>query len=54
MSATKVEKVTEILQAISNGVTAQAYSNHVSELMLWMMVREEAERHIKRLDTDYE
>ena len=53
MKGTNVEHAMEILQAISNGVTAQAYSHQISELMLWMLVKEEAERHIKRLDTDY-
>ena len=51
---TPVKKVMEILQAISNGVTAHAQKEHVSELMLWMMIKEEAERQIERLDTNYE
>lgn len=48
------KEVMEILQAISNGVTAHSQTHHVSELMLWMLVKTEAERQIERLDTNYE
>ena len=52
--AAKVNEVMEILQAISNGVSAYSDKHKVSKLMLWMLVKSEADRQIERLDTNYE
>lgn len=52
--ASNATEVTEVLKAISSGVVAHASKHHVSELMLWMLVKAEADRQIERLDTNYE
>ena len=54
MSTAEVGKVMDVLESITNGVAAHAYANHISELMLWMLLQEECRRNIARLDTDYE
>ena len=52
--ASNAKEVTEVLRAISSGVVAHAAKHNVSELMLWMLVKSEADRQIERLDTNYE
>lgn len=54
MSTAQVGKVMDVLESITNGVAAQAYANHISELMLWMLLQQECEKNIARLDTNYE
>ena len=47
--ASNATEVTEVLKAISSGVVAHASKHHVSELMLWMLVKAEADRQIATL-----
>ena len=53
MSGAKIEDVTQLLTAIANGVQAASEDHNVSPLFLWMLIKEDAERQIKRIDTDY-
>ena len=52
--AAKTTEVMELLQAISNTITTRSRDQGVSELMMWMLVQEEARRNIERLDVNYD
>ncbi len=53
MTASNVTDVTELLQAIRNGVIANSDKHQLSEVFLWTLIKEDADKNIRRLDTDY-
>lgn len=53
MTAANITDVYELLQAIRNGVIANAENHNFSQTFLWQLIKEDAEKNIKRLETDY-